>query len=144
MSKVLVPLAQGCEELEAVTIEYAERLAQAFLLRGGRMVRRSFPDRVTVLALDEAVIVNCMGYGARAIWGDAALVPVRGQIGWLLPQPEARYALWHDNVHAVSRRDGVVVQYLGPNDDWGYDDDREVTDPEETERALATMRGLFA
>lgn len=124
--------------------EYAERLAQGVLLRGGRMVRRAFPDRAAVLALDEAVIVNCMGYGARTIWGDAALVPVRGQIGWLLPQPEARYAVWHDGIHAVSRRDGVVVQYLGPNDDWGYDDGSEVTDPGETERALATMRGLFA
>jgi glycine/D-amino acid oxidase-like deaminating enzyme len=107
------------------------------------MVRRDFADRSAVLALDEQVIVNCMGYGAGAIWGDAGLVPVRGQIGWLLPQPEARYALWFDKVQAISRRDGVVVQYLGQNDDWGFADAREQVDPAETEKALATLRSLY-
>lgn len=123
--------------------EYFDRLVRLFLLRGGRMVRRDFADRAAVLVLDEQVIVNCMGYGAGAIWGDAGLVPVRGQIGWLLPQPEARYALWFDKVQAISRRDGVVVQYLGPNDDWGFEDAREQVDPAETEKALATLRSLY-
>ena len=124
--------------------EYFDRLVRLFLLRGGRMVRRNFPDRAAVLALDEPVVVNCMGYGAKTIWGDADMLPVRGQIGWLLPQPEARYALWHDKVQAVSRRDGVIVQYLGPNDDWGYGNEREEIDPAETEQALATLRSLQA
>lgn len=123
---------------------YADRLAQAFLLRGGKMVRRAFPDRAAVLALPELVVVNCMGYGARAIWGDEGLVPVRGQISWLIPQPEARYSLYHDGVSTVSRRDGVVVQSLGDNEDFGYGDANEAIDPAETERALATIRRLWA
>ena len=123
---------------------YSDRLARQFLLRGGRMVRRAFPDRAAVLALPEPVIVNCMGYGAQAIWGDAGLVPVRGQIAWLLPQPEARYAVYYDGVNAISRRDGVVVQYLGPNEDWGYGDPDEAVDPAETDRALETVRRAFA
>lgn len=123
---------------------YADRLAQAFMLRGGRMVRRSFPDRAAVLALPEPVVVNCMGYGAKAIWGDEALVPVRGQVAWLVPQPEARYSLYYDGVSTVSRRDGVVVQALGENEDFGYGDANEVADPAETERSLATIRRLFA
>ena len=123
---------------------YADRLAQSFLLRGGRMVRRSFPDRAAALALPEPVIVNCMGYGAKDIWGDAALVPVRGQISWLVPQPEARYAVYYDSVSAVSRKDGVIVQYTGPNEDFGYGIEDETPDPAETERALATIARLFA
>lgn len=122
---------------------YSDRLARLFMLRGGRMVRRAFPDRAAILALPERVIVNCMGFGAKAIWGDEALVPVRGQISWLVPQPEARYALYYDHVSAVSRRDGVIVQYTGPNDDFGYGDANEVVDPRETEHALATIARLF-
>jgi glycine/D-amino acid oxidase-like deaminating enzyme len=123
---------------------YADRLSQAFLLRGGRMVRRAFPDRAAVLALPEPVIVNCMGYGAKAIWGDDGMVPVRGQISWLVPQPEARYSLYYDGVSTVSRRDGVVVQSLGDNEDFGYGDANEVADAGETERSLATIRRLWA
>lgn len=122
---------------------YADRLARLFMLRGGRMVRRAFADRAAVLALREPVIVNCMGYGAKDIWGDASLVPVRGQISWLVPQPEARYAVYYDHVSAISRPDGVVVQYSGPNDDFGYGDPDEVADPAETEHALATLARLF-
>ena len=124
--------------------EYSDRLTRLFLLRGGRMVRRSFPDRAAALALPEPVIVNCMGYGAKAIWGDPGLVPVRGQVNWLLPQPEARYALWFDEVQAVSRRDGMIVQYLGPNEDWGYGIESEVPDPQETAMALGRLQQLAA
>ena len=123
---------------------YTDRLARQFLLRGGRMVRRGFADRAEVLALPEAVIVNCMGYGARAIWGDDSLVPVRGQINWLLPQPEAHYALYYDAMSVISRPDGVIVQYLGPNDDWGYGIDNESVDWDETNLALSSLRRLFA
>ena len=123
---------------------YADRLAQLFMLRGGRMIRRAFPDRAAALALPEPVIVNCMGYGAKAIWGDTGMVPVRGQIGWLVPQPEARYSLYYGGVNAISRRDGVVIQYYGPNEDFGYGDPDEEPDPAETERALAILRGVYA
>ncbi len=122
---------------------YSDRLAQLFMLRGGRMVRRAFPNRAAVLALPEPVIINCMGFGAKDIWGDAELVPVRGQISWLVPQPEARYAIYYDHVSAISRSDGVIVQYTGPNDDFGYGDASETVDPGETERTLATIARLF-
>lgn len=122
---------------------YSERISEQFLLRGGKMVRRAFASREEVLTLPEPVIVSCMGYGAKTIWGDPDVIAVRGQIGMLIPQPEARYAILCDGVNAVSRRDGVVVQYIGQNDDWGYNDDRELVDPDETTRALATMRALY-
>ncbi|WP_338445890.1 FAD-dependent oxidoreductase [Pelagerythrobacter marensis] len=122
---------------------YADRLARLFMLRGGRMVRRTFPDRAEALALPEPVIVNCMGYGAKAIWGDPTVVPVRGQIGWLIPQPEARYTLYYGGVNAISRRDGVVIQYYGPNEDFGYGETSEAPDPAETERALAILRQAY-
>ncbi|MEL6488205.1 MAG: FAD-dependent oxidoreductase [Pseudomonadota bacterium] len=122
---------------------YSDRLTRQFQLKGGRMVRRAFATRDEALGISQKVIVNCMGYGAKAIWGARELVPVRGQINWLLPQPGARYAFYHDGVSAISRRDGVVIQYTGPNDDYGYGDDNEVPDPQETERALATVQRAY-
>lgn len=123
---------------------YADRLTRQFLLLGGKMVRRKFPDRATALTLPEQTIINCMGFGAKDIWGDASLVPVRGQISWLIPQENARYALYYNGVSTVSRRDGIVVQYLGPNEDFGYGDHNETPDHEETNRALKIVSSLFA
>ena len=36
--------------------------------------------------LKQKVVVNCTGYGARALWKDESIVPVRGQIAWLIPR----------------------------------------------------------
>ena len=122
---------------------YAQTLVGEFFARGGRMVRREFADRSAVLALPEKVIVNCTGYGARRLWEDEALVPVRGQINWMIPQPEARYGVFYRQVFALSRRDGVVVQYVGATDDWGYGDDTELPNPAEMQAALHRLRPLF-
>ncbi|MEL7445269.1 MAG: FAD-dependent oxidoreductase [Pseudomonadota bacterium] len=122
---------------------YSDRLARQFQLKGGKMVRRTFSNRAEILELPQPVILNCMGYGAKAVWGADDLVPVRGQINWLLPQPNARYALYFDGVSAVSRRDGVIVQYVGSNEDWGYGDAGEIADSSETDRALETIRRAY-
>ena len=122
---------------------YAQRLTHDFLAYGGRLVRRDLADRDAALALPEPVIVNCSGYGAKGLWEDGDLVPVRGQINWLAPQPEARYSLFYRDVFALSRRDGLIVQYLGSNDDWGFGDDSEMPDRDEMTDALARLRPLF-
>jgi len=138
-----VTRARGGLNLVFNVASYAQTLALEFLARGGRMLRREFPDRAAVLALPERVIVNCTGIAAKSLFGDATLVPVRGQINWLAAQPEARYAVHYHEVFAVSRRDGLVVQYVGPNDDWGYGVDSEVPDREEMADALARLAPLF-
>ena len=61
-------------------------------------------------------MINCPGYGARALCSDESVTPVRGQIGWLIPQPEVNYGLYYSGVSMLSRRDGIVVQAL-----WGGD-----------------------
>ena len=110
---------------------------------GGRMVRRSFADRSQVLALSEDLIMNCTGYGAKALWGADELVPVRGQINWMPPQPEALYGLYYDQVYVLSRGDGIVVQHTGPNDDYGYGVEDETPDRDEMRQAVAKVGSLF-
>lgn len=123
---------------------YSDRLTRDFLLLGGRMERRVFPDRQAALALDEPVIVNCTGYGAKTLWGAEELTPVRGQINWLMPQPEARYAVFYRNVFVISRRDGVVLQYVGENDDYGFGIEDETADRDELDAAIEMAAPLFS
>ena len=101
------------------------------------------PFRGEALRLAEPVLVNCTGYGAKALWGADELVPVRGQINWMPAQPNAGYGLYFQDVYVLSRGDGLVVQYTGPTDDYGYGVDDETPDPDEMRRAVRTVAPLF-
>nr|WP_070961201.1 FAD-dependent oxidoreductase [Hyphomonas sp. Mor2] len=139
------PVTSASKGLDMVfnVAAYTERLVRDFFAFGGRMERRSFGDRAAALSLDQKVILNCTGYGAKALWGADDLVPVRGQINWMPPQPEARYGLFYGSVYVLSRSDGVVVQDIGPNDDFGYGIEDETPDRAEMRRALETVAPLF-
>ncbi len=124
--------------------DYGHTLLGDFLLAGGRIRRREFHAPAELGELDEKVVINCTGYGARALWKDESIVPVRGQIGWLVPQSEVRYGLYGAGVSMVPRRDGIVVQSLRGGDMFGYGDDREAVDRAESEGAVAVLAGLMA
>ena len=87
--------------------------------------------------------MNCTGYGAGNLWKDEALTPVRGQIAWLVPQPEANYSLIYRGVSELARPDGVVVQQVGASDMYGVGDADETPDREEAEAALRAVAALF-
>jgi hypothetical protein len=44
----------------------------------------------------------------------------------------------------VPRRDGLVLQVVGDNDYYGYNDETTVPDQGEAERAVKTLASLFA
>lgn len=123
--------------------EYARQLTEAFLMEGGRIVQRTFHHPSELAELAEPVVVNCTGYGARALFGDESVVPVRGQIAWLTPQPEVTYALWYRSISMVPRADGIVVQANGSSQMVGYRVEDETPDRAEAERALAALAPLF-
>lgn len=124
--------------------EYARQLTEAFLMEGGRIVQRVFHHPSELADLAEPVVVNCTGYGARALFGDESIIPVRGQIAWLTPQPELSYALYYRGVSMVPRADGIVIQANGRNQMVGYGVDDETPDRAEAEQALAALATLFA
>ena len=122
---------------------YTDRIVRDFLAHGGRLIRKDFPDRATALSLPEPVIMNCTGYGAKTLWGAEDLVPVRGQINWLPPQPEARYGLVYNDAYVLSRGDGLILQNIGPNDDFGYGVEDETPDLDEMRATLGIVAPLF-
>jgi glycine/D-amino acid oxidase-like deaminating enzyme len=56
---------------------YSQMLMTQFLVAGGRIEHREFHDPGDVAELPEKVVINCTGYGARALWRDESIVPVR-------------------------------------------------------------------
>jgi D-amino-acid oxidase len=124
--------------------DYAHTLMADFLAAGGRFVRTEFHTPADVAAVEEKVVINCPGYGARALWKDDSIVPVRGQIAWLIPQPEVRYGVFYRHVSMLSRRDGIVVQSLEGGDMQGYGVDDETPDRANAEHAVATIAELYA
>lgn len=124
--------------------EYARQLTEAFLMEGGRIVQRTFGHPSELAGLAEPVVVNCTGYGARALFGDDNLVPVRGQIAWLTPQPEVTYGLWYRSISMVPRADGIVIQANGSSQMVGYGVEDETPDRAEAEAALDALAPLFA
>ncbi len=88
-------------------------------------------------------MINCPGYGGRSLWKDESITPVRGQIAWLIPQPDVTYGAFYKGVNLIPRRDGVVVQSVGGGDMEGYGDDNELPDRAEAERIVKVMAELY-
>jgi glycine/D-amino acid oxidase-like deaminating enzyme len=59
--------------------------------------------------LSEPVIVNCTGLGARELFGDRELMPIKGQLHVLLPQAEVDYAVVTGGLYMFPRRDGIIL-----------------------------------
>lgn len=88
---------------------YLRRLEDEFYLAGGRIEVRFLESLEALQDIPEEIIVNCTGLGSRELFGDKELIPVRGQLSVLLPQPEIDYAYIADGFYMFPRRDGVIL-----------------------------------
>ena len=88
---------------------YLRALLRDYLQRGGRIVVRAFDDLRQVLALDEPLVMNCTGLGAKTLVGDDQLEPVRGQLSFLAPQPAVDYITLHGGRYMFPRSDGILL-----------------------------------
>jgi glycine/D-amino acid oxidase-like deaminating enzyme len=137
------PYVRRASQLQFNVADYAHTLLTDFYAAGGKFERREFHSPSELATLKEKVVINCPGYAARALWKDESVVPVRGQIGWLIPQPELTYGLYYNGVSVVSRRDGIVVQVLDGGDMRGYGDANETPDRAESEAGVALIAELY-
>ena len=96
---------------------YLSALLRDFYIAGGRVVVKEFRNRREVARLPEPVVFNCTGLGSRDLFDDPELVPVRGQIEVLLPQPEIDYA-YLGTGYMFPRRDGIVLGGTWDHGDW--------------------------
>jgi hypothetical protein len=140
---VKAPYVRRYTQMQFNLASYSRLLLEDFFREGGRLVQREFESPRQLASLPERTVVNCTGYGARALFGDDSIVPVRGQTARLIPQPEVNYGIaWRGhNVVAVPRRDGIIVQAQGEND-YGNEDARP--DRASSEAAVKRLAELFS
>jgi glycine/D-amino acid oxidase-like deaminating enzyme len=124
--------------------DYGRRLMADFTARGGEIQRVEFHAPGELAGLKEKVVINCPGYGARALWRDASVTPVRCQLGWLIAQPEVTYGVISPDVSMLSRHDGIVFRAISGSAVKPLNDDSETPDRDETVRALNAVAGLSA
>ena len=122
---------------------YSHQLTEDFQLNGGKIVQREFHTPTELLALAQPVIIHATGYAARQLFEDRSVTPVRGQIGWLIPQSEANYGLMFDNLNVLCRRDGIVVQLSEQGEASGWNSTDETPDRREAEEGVRQLRAMY-
>ena len=122
---------------------YSRLLMTEFGANGGKIEIAEFRSPDDFAKLRESTLINATGYGARALFGDQTITPVRGQLARAIPQPEIDYGLIYKGVAFVPRRDGLVFQALGENDYYGFGDDGTAPDRAEAEDAVNVIGSLF-
>ena len=112
-----VPIVRQYSSMMIEPPVYLRALLRDFYNAGGKIVVKEFRSREEVMRLQEPVIFNCSGLGARQLFGDEKLVPVRGQLEVLLPQPEIDYG-YIGAGHMFPRSDGIFLGGTFDRDDW--------------------------
>jgi len=123
---------------------YARMLIADFRDAGGEIRIQEFHEPSDLAKLPQKTLVNATGYGARALFKDSSVIPVRGQLARAIPESQAHYGLQYRHVSFVPRRDDAVFQVLGESDYYGFDDPTTVPDRAEAERAVSTIGSLFS
>lgn len=135
-----VPIVRQYSSMMIEPPIYLRALLRDFYNAGGRLVVKNFASREEVMRLPEPVIFNCSGLGARALFGDEKLIPVRGQLEVLLPQPEIDYGYIGPG-HMFPRSDGIFLGGTFDRDDWSLE-----VNPEHSNYILNThtemMKGM--
>ena len=114
---------EGVARYDTMYVEtgrFLRELAKDVQIAGGRIAVRRFDTPADIAALPERLVFNCTGLGAGALFGDAAMYPIRGQLAILTPQPEVRYAFNGAVGYMFPRADGILL---------GGSYERRVSDP---------------
>jgi glycine/D-amino acid oxidase-like deaminating enzyme len=117
---------------------YLHAMLREVSLAGGRIVVRELESRAQLTELPEPVIVNCTGLGAKALFGDDELEPVKGQLTFLLPQPEVDYITIRDGLYMFPRKDGILLGGTFDHGVWSLEVDEAVR-----QRMVAGHRTFF-
>ena len=112
---------------------YLDALVRDVLEFGARIEIRSFGTRRDLMELEEDLIVNCTGLGAGELFADDEIMPVKGQLTMLVPQPEVDFATSggipgrnrSGFVHMMPRRDGIALGGTSQRGEWSLEPDEE-------------------
>jgi len=118
---------------------YLDAIMTDFRLAGGRVLIRDLRTQQQLAALPEPVLFNCTGLGARDLFGDTELTPVKGQLTVLRPQADIDYCVVYPEIYMFPRRDGILLGGTQERGEWSL-----APDPEATARLFEKHRRFFA
>lgn len=104
---------------------YLPAVLQDFRIAGGRIEVREIRELAELQMLPERVIVNCTGLGAKALFKDDELTPVKGQLTFLLPQPEIQYCTLPPDLYMFPRSDGIALGGTHEAGVWSLEPDQQ-------------------
>ena len=89
---------------------YLPAIMQDYYAAGGEIVIRLFKGQDDALSLSKPVLINCTGLGSRNIFPDDELIPIKGQLSFLLPQEEIDYmTVGNGGLYMLPRKDGILL-----------------------------------
>ena len=120
------------------TPRFLRALLRDIRIAGGDVVVRDFADPSDIAALPERLVFNCTGLGARDLFGDDEMQPMRGQLAVLMPQSEIDYAYeTAGGAYMFSRSDGILLGGTADPGDWST-----MPDPDTTRRLIDLHAGI--
>jgi glycine/D-amino acid oxidase-like deaminating enzyme len=117
---------------------YLNALMRDVRIAGGQIVVREFFDLRDVAGLGEPLVFNCTGLGAKELMDDDEMDPIRGQLTFLVPQPEVDYSVIGGGLYMFPRSDGILLGGTHERGSWSLEPDTETT-----RRILRGHRELF-
>ncbi|MCW1914316.1 FAD-binding oxidoreductase [Luteolibacter sp. GHJ8] len=121
--------AQYARRFHTLLIEpsiYLETLLRDVQGAGGEIEIRRFASAEEILKVPEQTIFNCTGLGARELFKDEELIPVKGQLSFLKPQTEVNYNLLLGSYYMFSRGDGLLLGGTFDRGQWDLTTDDAV------------------
>ena len=146
------------EKLNVVGREYSTWLINPRILlprlvtdlkrRAVRFKVREFKDRQQVEDLKQNIVVNCTGYGAKALFDDQALRPRRGLLVVLRNPARLKYFFsggCENNVisYLFARQNDIVIGGTVKLDERDYFDPSDATDKAICNRLIDNIQQVF-
>ncbi len=119
---------------------YLDKLIRDFLVDGGKIQIRNFSSAAELSSLDQPLLFNCTGLGAKALFHDDELTPIKGQLTFLVPQPEVNYCtVGPGDIYMFPRHDGILLGGSHERGNWSTD-----PEPDIAQRILLENAALFS
>ena len=107
---------------------YINKHLTDFLAFGGKVIIKDFKSLEDVDSLTEKCVVNCTGLGSMELFNDQEMMPIAGQLSFLIPQPDFHYRISTENGYAIPRKDGIVLGGNALEGSWSESPDKVQTE----------------
>ncbi len=117
---------------------YLQAHMNRFIAFGGDIHIREIQTLEDIDALPEQCVMNCMGLGSKAVFNDDKLMPISGQLAFLIPDPNINYMLMGPQAYWIPRKDGLVLGGTHKRGSWDT-----TPDPDATARIVANIKNVM-